>query len=321
MKPSILIVGAGAVGQVYARFLMQAGAQVTFFVKEKYRAELEGGLPLYHFRLRGYRRELLEGYRLISDPEQVAAEPWDQVWLTMASDALRSDLTQQVLAHSGDATVVSIQLDLEDSDFLREQVGHDRLVQGIVNFLSYQSPLPGYHSPPAGIAWHLFPIPGDFAGPWQRLSGVVNLMDLGGFPIRAVESFERAAAPKAALNIPLVAALETAGWQLDRCMNGPALELGLKAAREALAVVAKLYDAEGEVLPLKLLAKPFVVRNAVRALDKMTPYDLEAYLKYHFTKVGVQTRIMLHTYRQKAQQLGLPSAALADLLRALGEPV
>lgn len=321
MKPSILIVGAGAVGQVYARFLMRAGAQVTFFVKEKYRAGLEGGLPLYHFRLRGYRRELLEGYRLISDPQQVAAESWDQVWLTMASDALRSDLTRQVLANTGRATVVSIQLDLEDSDFLREQVGQDRLVQGIVNFLSYQSPLPGYHSPPAGIAWHLFPLPGDFAGPWERLSEVVNLMDLGEFPIRAVESFERAAAPKAAMNIPLVAAMESAGWNLESCLKGPALELGLKAAREALAVVGKLYEAEDEVMPLKLMAKPFLVRNAVRTLDKVTPYDLEAYLKYHFTKVGAQTRIMLHTYRQKAEQLGLPSAALTDLLRALGEPV
>jgi len=321
MKPQILIVGAGAVGQVYARFLLKAGARVTFFVKEKYRAELERGLPMYHFRLRGYRSEHLQGFGIITDPQAVAETAWDQVWLTMASDALRSDLTRQVAAATGDATVVSIQLDLEDTDYLRQLVGTSRLVQGIVNFLSYQSPLPGYQDPPPGVAWHLFPLPGDFAGPWERLSEVVNLMDLGGFPIRAVESFERAAAPKAALNIPLIAALEMAGWDLGRCMHSPALALGLKAAQEALAVVAKLYDADGEVFPVRMLARPFVVKNAVLALDKVTPYDLQAYLKYHFTKVGAQTRIMLHTYRRKGLALGLPVAALEDLLRALGESV
>ena len=37
----VLIVGAGAVGQVYGRHLAAAGAEVCFYVKPKYRAELE----------------------------------------------------------------------------------------------------------------------------------------------------------------------------------------------------------------------------------------------------------------------------------------
>ncbi|HTJ46743.1 MAG TPA: 2-dehydropantoate 2-reductase N-terminal domain-containing protein, partial [Kofleriaceae bacterium] len=43
----VLVVGAGAVGQVYARHAQQGGADVTFFVREKYRDEVARGLDLY----------------------------------------------------------------------------------------------------------------------------------------------------------------------------------------------------------------------------------------------------------------------------------
>ena len=44
---NVLIVGAGAVGQVYGRHLALGGAHVYYFVREKYAAEFAaGGLPL-----------------------------------------------------------------------------------------------------------------------------------------------------------------------------------------------------------------------------------------------------------------------------------
>ena len=39
----VLLVGAGAVGQVYGYHLQKGGAQVAFFVRPKHRAEAEGG--------------------------------------------------------------------------------------------------------------------------------------------------------------------------------------------------------------------------------------------------------------------------------------
>lgn len=42
-----LVVGAGSVGQVFARHLSLGGAEVTFLVKEKHAAELRRGLTLY----------------------------------------------------------------------------------------------------------------------------------------------------------------------------------------------------------------------------------------------------------------------------------
>lgn len=45
----ILVVGAGAVGQVYGYYFQRGGCEVTFFVRDKYRSEMEQGLTLFPF--------------------------------------------------------------------------------------------------------------------------------------------------------------------------------------------------------------------------------------------------------------------------------
>ncbi|HET8705502.1 MAG TPA: hypothetical protein VFM46_04285, partial [Pseudomonadales bacterium] len=48
--------------------------------------------------------------------------------------------------------------------------------------------------------------------------------------------------------------------------------------------------------------------------QRVTPYNLENYLCYHFTKVSAQTRLMLETYIQLAEKKKLESSALSHLL-------
>ncbi|MGB3623971.1 MAG: 2-dehydropantoate 2-reductase N-terminal domain-containing protein, partial [Ketobacter sp.] len=48
-----LIVGAGAVGQVYGHFLQRGGASVSYLVKEKYKYDCEKGFTLYRCRRSG----------------------------------------------------------------------------------------------------------------------------------------------------------------------------------------------------------------------------------------------------------------------------
>ena len=50
----------------------------------------------------------------------------------------------------------------------------------------------------------------------------------------------------------------------------------------------------------------------------LAPFDLETYFRYHFTKVGDQTRLMLATYRERAAARGSDHDALDRLLAALG---
>ncbi|MDV7398489.1 2-dehydropantoate 2-reductase N-terminal domain-containing protein, partial [Arthrospira platensis SPKY1] len=48
-----MIVGAGAVGQVYGHYLQRGGASVSYFVKEQYKEECEKGFTLYRCRRSG----------------------------------------------------------------------------------------------------------------------------------------------------------------------------------------------------------------------------------------------------------------------------
>jgi 2-dehydropantoate 2-reductase len=59
------------------------------------------------------------------------------------------------------------------------------------------------------------------------------------------------------------------------------------------------------------------VRVALTLARPLTPFDLEAYLSFHFTKVGAQTRLMLETYARLAEKSALSSAALNELRSAL----
>src|SRR5512140_3185515 len=81
-NPRVLVVGAGAVGQVYARHAQQGGADVTFFVPEKCRDQIARGLDLSPLN-RGRRRRpepvRFEAFSVMSRTSEVAASRFDQV--------------------------------------------------------------------------------------------------------------------------------------------------------------------------------------------------------------------------------------------------
>ena len=69
----VLVVGAGAVGQVYARHYQRGGAEVTLYVRERYRAEAARGFDLYRLRRRRVEAERLDGCAVVTTADQVAA--------------------------------------------------------------------------------------------------------------------------------------------------------------------------------------------------------------------------------------------------------
>src|SRR5690554_5786596 len=155
--PRILMVGAGAVGQTYGYHLSRGGADVTFFVKEKYRAEAEAGFLMHQHRpLRGPRSFYYDNYRILSDVEEVAQNRWDQVWLCISSTALKGDWLAELCARIGDATLVSLQPGLEDLEYVAQVYDPAKIVAGLITFIAYQSPLPGDKLGP-GVAYLLPP--------------------------------------------------------------------------------------------------------------------------------------------------------------------
>lgn len=312
---NILVVGAGAVGQVYGLHLARAGHRVSFFVKEKYAADLARGMTLHRLMRRGHRTETLHAYRILTDAAAVAAQHWDQVWLALPSDALRSESAIQVLKAVGEATVVCLQPDIGDGDRVRQHVPAQQVVQGLILFISFQSPLPG-RTGPSGMAYYLPPFSATLlAGEERRTREVIAALHKGGLGAKKVADYARATAAVTAMFQSLVATLESSDWQLARLPASPRLAPGLAAAHEAVRVTAT--ETGATTLALRPLMTPLAWRLLIPLVLRIFPFDIEVYMRFHFSKVGVQTRQMLESYIALGTARGLPTPALAALRKSL----
>ncbi len=311
----ILVVGAGAVGQVYAWHLAQAGHEVSFFVKAEYAEALRSGATMYRLGHWRTRRQDFHGFGLVTEPAAVLAQHWDQVWLALPSNAMRGELAARVLASVGQATVVCLQPDLEDADYVRKHVPAEQVVQGLITFISFQSPLPGCTGP-EGIAYYLPPLaPGLFGGEAQRAGAVVAALQAGGMTAKAVPDFNRAAAGAPAMMQPLIAALEVNEWHLAGFTASSIFGVGLAASREALAVAEKHAGADARLF--KPLLSPLAWKLLLPLIRQLLPFDLESLLRYHYGKVRTQSLLMLDSYIRLGWRHGLPMPALERLRRQL----
>jgi 2-dehydropantoate 2-reductase len=309
-----LLVGAGAVGQVYGYHLQRGGAEVSFFVKEKYAAECRAGFLLYPLRRRTEPAHF-RGFGVLTHMAEVAAERFDEVWLCVSSTALRGPWLDELLGASGDATVVALTPGLDDREYLRARCSEERIVSGVITLVSYQTPLPGERRSDPGVAYWFPPLSASpFDGAPARVREVVKTLRAGGCPAHARRNTAVAAAFASALMMPPIVALEAEGWSLRALRRGGHLALAAAAAREALRIVGAHH---GRPRPAyRIFARGPMLRLLCALAPRFVPFDLEAYLAYHFTKVGDQTEAMMQSYLQRGRELGLPTQAI-DRLAAL----
>jgi 2-dehydropantoate 2-reductase len=142
---NILVVGAGAVGQVFGRHLQLGGHDVTFYVRNRQVDHLSEGLLLYHLNQCQARKQpiVFNSFEMITDRHQIAAKNWEQVYLCLPSNALRSSLHEALGPNTGQATVIAIQPGLNDRHLVTQSFGESRVVSGMITFTSYAAPLPG----------------------------------------------------------------------------------------------------------------------------------------------------------------------------------
>lgn len=315
-SPKVCIVGAGAVGLVYAQFLRRAGASVALLVKPEYADVCGRGFALHQLRWGGRcTTEQIDDFAIYTSAEELGERDFDQIWITVASDALRNAWLGEVLGKSRNATVVILQPDLEDRALVLEHIEAERLVQGLIGFLSFQSPLPQAPRLPPGIAYSLLPFTAsNFDGP--RAAAITTLLKRGGFAARQTNDLVGISAERSATTVPLIAGLEASKWSISGFVKGAWLSLSIDASKEALAVVAAHLDRRPAIV--RHILAPLPVRAALTLARPLAPFDLEAYLSFHFTKVGRQTRLMLETYAMLADKHGLSNVALRELRSGVG---
>jgi hypothetical protein len=319
-SPRVLIVGAGAVGQVYARHLQLGGAEVGLYVREKYASQARAGLRMYPLNARKGTQAQLEGCEVLTTEVEVGASSWDQVWLCVSSTALRSGWLDTFLPHLGEeTTLVGLQPGLDSLSYLAERFPAERTVMGMIGFISYQAPLEGHDSPAEpGVAYWFPPLsPSPFSGDKQRREAVVATLRAGGCPAKRVEDATLPGALGSAVLMPHLVALEHEGWSLSALRKSEVLSLASSASQQALEIVRQ----EAQVKPpcIRLAVRPLVLKAILSAAPYMVPLPLEDYLRYHFMKVGDQTRFMMRRYADRGRDLGAPVDQLEALI-ALLEP-
>jgi 2-dehydropantoate 2-reductase len=307
--PRVLLVGAGAVGQVFGKYLQAAGCELSFLVKEKYAEEARRGFTLYELGLLARRDEpaTLSGFGVHVSNEEVAARRWDQVWLCVSSTALRAgNWVGELTRATGEATWVMLQPALDDRDWLLQWVVPERLVSGMIPFISFHAPLkPGDPVPRPGTAFWFPPLArGPFSGPPERLQEVIRTLRAGGYPARPTRDVTRATAIPSAVLTVFVEGLEAAGWSLERFLQHDSLERVHRAAREAVRIAA--WHTKGNASAVLPLLRPALFKLLLPVASRVAPFDLETYLKAHFTKVGEQNRLMMRTYVDLGRSAGLP---------------
>ncbi len=303
-----LIVGAGAVGQVYARCLRKGGAEVCFFVREKYLDQVRRGFTMYPLN-HGGALERVAGIPAIATLEDVAAQTWDQVWLCIPTTGLFGDWLAPFMEAIGDAVVVAFQPGLRVGELLDPHVPPERLAKGIIAFSSWPAPLPGSTRPEPGTAWWLPPLtPCLFEGPGAE--EIAKTLTAGGLRSK-VGPAEHQTTRGSAVLLTLVAALECAGWSFSAVRKKPWAGLAAAAGQQALAVAT----AHAGIKPgaVGLVASPFVEGLLLAGAPMVAPFDIERFFQVHFTKVGAQTIVAFDGWIEEGRRRQLPVDKLEEL--------
>ncbi len=320
---NVLLVGAGAVGQVYGYYLAKADADVSFLVKEKHAAECRRGFLLYYLNNRAKRRDPIRfsASGIFTKPEELTQKKWDQVYLCFSSTALQSYLAgedfKRLRAAIGNATLVLLQPGPEDREAVLKQFPADQLISGMISIVSYHAPLEGESFPETGVAYWIPPLsPSPLSGPKMRLKEVVDALNQGGLPAKAHPDVAKLSAFPAALLMPFLVALENAGWSFNQLKASDALTLVSRATSEAMAILSKRLGTHPPRL-LGLFGKKIgktAYKSILSLAPHFTPFPLETYLKAHFTKVGDQTRLIMRTYVELGKKEDLSTQALETLM-------
>ncbi len=312
MGERVLIVGAGAVGQVYGRHLQRGGASVGYLVRPRYAARVREGFAMANLN-RGPAVERFEGFEVLEDLDAVRASAWDQLWLCISSPALQGDWLGPTLAAVGSARVVSFTPGLRDGELLGSYLPAERRLKGLITFSAWEAPLPGAPSGPAHLAYWSPPLsPNLFEGPGA--AEIAAQLRAGGLSARQGPA-EAMTARGSSILLPAVAAMECAGWTFAGLRSAPWAGLAGRAAAEALAISsAHLGVGSG---PMGILAGAGLLRLLSHAAPLVAPFDIERFFEVHFRKVGQQTSLALKSWIAEGQGRGLPVQALQELDEAL----
>ena len=323
----VIIVGCGAIGQVFGLFLQKAGVELGLYDRpgtiEKLKLALErGGLPLSRFRKRDPIAYRLENYQVLTDMVECKRFKPDQIWFTTPSPVYYSEWFREFLLNVPSQRVVCFAPEGGRPEFFPESGGRnmagDRLVFGGITFMSWQGDLDGGGGQPSGVNFWLPPflaIP--LTGTEKACREVAALLKKTGFRVALQKQDSRPTlAPVTAVMTAFMAGLELSGWTFSAFRKSPWLKRAASASREGF--LSQLPDAgvlTRAFLGFLCSSKGFFLVTLF--LPLLFPFNLEKYCKFHYMKTRDQTLTLLNVFERDGISRGLPMENIHTLLQIL----
>jgi len=323
----VIIVGCGAIGQVFGLFLQEAGVELGLYdragtLKKLKLALDQGGLPLSRFRKRDPLAFRLENYQVLMDVTECQRFKADQIWFTTPSPVYYSEWFQDFLQNVPSQRVVCFAPEGRRPEFFPENGGRnmagDRLVFGGITFMSWQGDLEGGGGQPSGVNFWLPPLLAiPLTGSEKACREVAALLKKAGFRVAWQKLDSRPTlAPVTAVMTAFMAGLELSGWTFRAFRKSPWLNRAASASREGF--LSQLPDAgvlTRAFLGLLCSAKGFFLVSL--SLPLLFPFDLQKYCKFHYTKTRDQTLTLLKVFERDGKSRELPVENIHILLQGL----
>jgi ketopantoate reductase len=315
-----LVVGAGSVGQVFARHLHLGGSKVSFFARGEHARRISNSLVFYHLNKRDARIRPIHfgSFEVLTKYSQLDHQSWDQIYICVPSNDLNDTMFEGVKQHRGSATIIKIQPGLSDRNSFTSHFEDSVLVAGMISFISYRAPLSGENVAESGMAYWFPPFLSTlFSGAENRVQEVVNALDGGGLPVKVHRDVESLVGYVLAVQVPLIAGLECTGWSIQQFIHSHWLKVACNAIKEASEVAGK-YQRSDPPFIMKALNSS-MVRLAISLLPKRKPFHLESYLASHYTKLQKQSQQHIDDYIRQGVKHGIPVESLMELRRGLAK--
>jgi hypothetical protein len=322
----VLLVGSGAVGQVFGLYLIEAGVELGFYARpasaDKLKQALEhGGIPLFqtsYFRRRDPVAHRLENYQVVTDVAESQRFKPHQIWFTTPSPVYYSEWFREFLQKVPSERVVCFAPEGGRSEFFPESGGEDRLVFGGITFISWQGDLEGGSGRPEGVNFWLPPLLGiPLIGTEKACREVEELLKIAGFRVMVKkQDFHKTLASVTAVMLAFVAGLELSGWSFRAFRKSPWLKRAACGSREAVLSQLTGTGIFTRTL-LRILFSSTGFFLATLFLPFLFPFDLEKYLKFHYLKTRDQTLTLLDVFARDGKRRGLPVENIQVLLQGL----
>jgi hypothetical protein len=320
----VLIVGCGAVGQVFGLFLQKAGVDLGLYdqpatADRLQQALAQGGLPIFQIT-RSHRKDpiahRLKNYQVLTSVAECRRFAPDQIWFATPSPVYHSEWFREFLQSVPAGRVVCFAPEGGRPEFIPSDGAEDRLVFGGVTFMAWQGDLGGGGGRPEGVNFCLSPLAFPLSGTEKACGEVAPVFKKAGLRVDIQKPGSPMQASMTAVMTAYTAGLELSGWKLRGFRSSPWLHRSARASREA--ALSQLQSAG--FLPRVLIgmicssAGLFLI---TLLLPLLFPFDIEKYLTFHYRKTRDQTLTLLNLFISDGIKKGRTVENIRILLQGL----